>query len=58
MRRDQNDHAKTNSQIPEPVGSGKEHCETELPMRLLGTVNFKKAPQNRDNFFFFYYTYK
>jgi hypothetical protein len=45
MRRDQNDHAKTNSQTPEPVGSGKKHCETELPMRLLGTVNFKKAPK-------------
>jgi hypothetical protein len=53
MRRDQNDHAKTNSQTPEPEGSERKHCETELPMRLLGTVNLKKAPQNRDNFFFF-----
>jgi hypothetical protein len=53
MRRDQNDHAKTNNQTPEPEGSGRKHCETELPMRLLGTVNLKKAPQNRDNFFFF-----
>jgi hypothetical protein len=35
MRRDQNDHAKTNSQTPEPEGSGRKHCKTELPMRLL-----------------------
>jgi hypothetical protein len=35
MRRDQNDHAKTTSQIPEPEGSGQKYCETELPMRLL-----------------------
>jgi hypothetical protein len=38
MRRDQNDHAKTNSQTPEPEGSGRKHCETELPMRLLDGI--------------------
>jgi hypothetical protein len=58
MRRDQNDHAKTNSQTPEPVGSGRKHCETELPMRLLGTVNFKKAPKIGLLLLFFNYTYK
>jgi hypothetical protein len=58
MRRDQNDHAKTNSQTPEPEGSGRKDCETELPMRLLGTVNIKKAPQNKGDFFFLNITYK
>jgi hypothetical protein len=47
MRQDQNDHAKTTSQTPEPEGSGRKHCKTELPMRLLAasilkTSNFKK----------------
>ena len=36
MRRDQNDHAKTNSQNPEPEGSGRKHWKARLPMRLLG----------------------
>jgi hypothetical protein len=35
MRRDQNDHAKTNSPYPEPVGSGQTHHQIEQPMRLL-----------------------
>ena len=26
---------KTNSQTPEPEGSGKKHCETKQPTRLL-----------------------
>jgi len=41
MRRDQNDLAKTNSQNPEPEGSGKKHHPTE-PQALLLCLFFKK----------------
>jgi hypothetical protein len=58
MRRDQNDHAKTNIQTPEPEGSGRKNCETKLPMRLLSASIVKKAPQNEVTSSFLNYTYK
>jgi hypothetical protein len=36
---DQDDHAKTTNQTPEPEGSGRKHCETRLPMRLLAATS-------------------
>jgi hypothetical protein len=54
MRRDQNDHAmKRNNQTPEPEGSGRKHCETKQPMRLLSASILKKALQNEVTSSFF-----
>jgi hypothetical protein len=58
MRRDQNDHAKANSQPPDPEGSGRKHCKTELPMRLLAASILKTSNFRKKSLLFFIHLLK